>query len=233
MPTALFDQPALGLGVYPTLGVVQAVNDPDSLNRVQVQLFNSSGVSDQDSLVWARVAVPFAGSNRGAFFIPDVGDEVLVSFVHGDPRYPVVVGSLWNGHDQAPDQFGGSGTSVDRWVVVGKAGTRVAIIEEASGSPHIDFITPGGVKGTLTDDGGGKASFTLPTGTSLTLDSQGATVQTSGTVKVQASQVEVDAGQVTVNAAMSQFNGVVQCTTLMATALVSSPTYTPGAGNIW
>jgi uncharacterized protein involved in type VI secretion and phage assembly len=162
-----------------------------------------------------------------------VGDEVLVTFLHGDPRYPIIVGSMWNGHDSAPDKLGGSGTSVDRWMFVGKAGTRVAIIEEDSGSPKVEFVTPRGVNGTLTDEGGGQATFTLPTGTSITLDSSGVTVQTSGQVTVQASQVEIDAGQVTVNAAMSQFNGVVQCTTLLATALVSSPTYTPGAGNVW
>jgi uncharacterized protein involved in type VI secretion and phage assembly len=233
MSHAVFETTALGLSVHPAIGVVQAVNDPQGLNRVQVQLFNTSGTDDQDFLVWARVAVPFAGSNRGAFFIPDVGDEVLVSFIQGDPRYPVVIGSFWNGNDKAPDSFGGSGTSVDRWVMVGKAGTKIAIVEESSGQPRIDLITPGGVKGSLSDDGGGKISLSLPSGTSITMDTSGATVQTGGTVKVQATQVEIDAGQVTVNAAMSQFNGVVQCTSLMATAMVSSPTYTPGAGNIW
>jgi uncharacterized protein involved in type VI secretion and phage assembly len=233
MTGTLFATPSVGLGTYPTLATVVSVDDPENLNRVKVKAVNATGSDGQDFQVWARVAVPFAGGSRGAFFIPDVGDEVLLTFVQGDSRYPVVIGSLWNGKQQAPDQFGGSGDSVDRWLFVGKAGTRIAIVEESSGSPQIELKTPAGVNGILTDDSGGKATFTLPTGTSITMDSQGVTIQTSGEVKVQASTVEVDAGQVTVNAAMSQFNGIVQCTTLLATALVSSPAYTPGAGNIW
>lgn len=233
MASALFAAPSVGLGTYPALATVVSVEDPDNLNRVKVKACNATGSDDQDFQVWARVAVPFAGGDRGAFFIPDVGDEVLLTFVHGDPRYPVVIGSLWNGNQQAPDKFGGAGDSVDRWLFVGKAGTRIAIVEDTSGSPTVEFKTPMGVTGTLTDDSGGKVVFSLPTGTSITMDSQGVTVQTPSQVKVQATTVEVDAGQVTVNAAMSTFNGIVQCTTLLATALVSSPTYTPGAGNIW
>jgi uncharacterized protein involved in type VI secretion and phage assembly len=51
---------------------------------------------------WARVAAFSAGSDRGAFFIPQTGDEVLVAFNHGDVRDPYVVGSLWNGQDSPP-----------------------------------------------------------------------------------------------------------------------------------
>jgi len=47
--------------------------------------------------VWARVAVLMAGGNRGHGFIPDVNDEVLVSFESGNPRRPYVIGALWNG----------------------------------------------------------------------------------------------------------------------------------------
>lgn len=51
---------------------------------------------------WARVAVPMAGSERGTYFIPQVDDEVLVAFDHGDVRNPYIVGSLWNGQDSPP-----------------------------------------------------------------------------------------------------------------------------------
>ena len=81
------------------LGTVVNVLDPAGLNRVQVRIYNTDGIADQDMPVWARVAVPFAGGKRGAFFIPDVGDEVLVVLLSGDPRFPVVVGSLWNGNE--------------------------------------------------------------------------------------------------------------------------------------
>jgi len=213
------------------LAQVTAVNDPEGLNRVQVKLLNYDGFDNQDGTLWARVAAPFAGSNRGAFMLPDVGDEVLVTFVNGDPRYPVVIGSLWNGRDAAPETLGGSGDSVDRWTIVGKAGTRIAIEEPTSGQPRIILTTPQGQSTEITDQGGGKIEC-LAAGTTITVDPNGVTVQCPAKVTIQAAQVEVSAGMVNVNAAMSNFSGVVKCDVLMATTVVAS-TYTPGAGNVW
>jgi len=213
------------------LAEVVSVQDPDSLSRVQLRLLSYDGVSDQDAPVWARVALPFAGSNRGVFMLPDVGDEVLVQFVNGDSRFPVVVGGLWNGKNKAPDSLGGD--RVDRWLIVSKAGSKISIKEPTSGQPTISFETPGGVTGTLTDDGGGKIELALPgQTTTITMDSSGVSVQTGGKVQVQATQVEVNSGQVTVNAAISKFSGMVQCDIMQATTVIAT-TYTPGAGNVW
>lgn len=213
------------------LAEVVSVQDPDSLSRVQVRLFNFDGVDDQDAPIWARVAVPFAGKNRGAFMLPDVGDEVLVSFINHDPRLPVVVGGLWNGDAAPPETLGGAGDRIDRWTIVGKAGTRIAIVEESAGEAKIAFKTPNGVTGELTDSSGGKIEFKAA-GTTITVDSGGVSVQTGSKVKVQASQVEVSSGMVKVDAAMSTFSGMVKCDILQATTVIAS-TYTPGAGNIW
>lgn len=229
---ATFENPLLGLASTAHLALVKSVKDPDNLNRVQVSILTCDGIADQEAEVWARVAVPFAGDKRGAFFIPSVGDEVIVVFVNNDSRFPVVVGSLWNGHDHAPDQFGGSGDAVDRWLFVGKAGTKIAIVEDSSSQPTILFSTPGGVTGTLTDEGGGKVEFKDAAGSSVKIDSSGITLQTSSNVQVQASQVQVTASQLTVNAAMSTFSGMVQCDVMQATTVIGT-TYTPGAGNVW
>jgi uncharacterized protein involved in type VI secretion and phage assembly len=203
------------------------VNDPDGLARVQIRLYNFDGVNDQDAPVWARVAVPFAGNNRGAFFIPDVGDEVLVAFTNGDPRYPIVVGSLWNGTDKPPETLS---SNVDRWIIVSKGGARITI-DETSGSSLVSLTTPNGRLVNVSDrDNNIKVDD--GTGNSVTLDAQGITINAAAKVSVQASQVEVTAGMVSVNAAMSTFSGVVQCNTLIATSVVSA-SYTPGAGNIW
>lgn len=214
-----------------TLAEVVSVKDPDGLGRVQVRLLSFDGVGDHDGPIWARVAAPFAGSDRGAFFIPDVGDEVLVTFVNGDARWPVVVGSLWNGSAAPPETLGGGGDRVDRWTFVGKAGTRIAIVEEASGQPTISLTTPTGVSGTLTDAGGGTIELKAG-GTTVTIDTKGVTVQTPSKVNVQASQVQITAGHVKVNAADADFSGRVKCDILEATTVISS-VYTPGAGNIW
>ena len=221
--------PVLHGGTY--LAKVVAVNDPEGLSRVQIRLLSFDGPDNQDAAIWARVAVPFAGNDRGGFFIPDVDDEVLVSFVNGDPRLPIVIGGLWSGSASVPEQLGGSGDRVDRWTITGKAGTRIAIVEEQPSEATISFTTPGGVSGELTDAGGGKIEFRI-SGTTVTYDPQGVTVNTSMNVKVQATQVEISAAMVTVNAGMSKFNGVVQADTVITNSVISA-SYTPGAGNIW
>ncbi len=213
------------------LAKVTSVNDPDRLNRIQIELFSHSGSPRQEGRLWARVAAPFAGDNKGAFFLPDVNDEVVVSFVNGDSRYPIILGSMWNGSDSAPETLGGSGDSVDRWTIKGKAGTRIAIEEESPSTATIKFTTPNGTSGELTDAGGGKIEFRTA-GTTVTIDPQGVTVDTPMSVRVQASQVNVSASTVTVNAPMSQFNGVVRADTVITNSVISS-SYTPGAGNIW
>lgn len=213
------------------LAEVVAVDDPERRARVQVRLLSYDGPERQDAPIWARVATPFAGASRGAFLLPDVGDEVLVTLVNGDPRRPVVLGSLWNGADEPPESLGGDGDRIDRWTLVGRAGTRIAIVEESPGEARITFETPGGVSGELTDANGGSVRLSAA-GTTITQDTGGVTIESPSTVKVQASQVEVCAGQVSVDAAISRFSGVVQCDVLISNTVVAS-TYTPGAGNVW
>jgi uncharacterized protein involved in type VI secretion and phage assembly len=213
------------------LALVVSVKDPDSLSRVQVRLLGFDGVTDQDAPVWARVATPFTGGKRGAFLIPDVGDEVLVTFVGGDSRLPVVVGGLWNGTDKAPETLGGSGDRVDRWTLVGKAGTRIAIVEEGSGNATIKLTTPGNVSAELTQTGSGKIELKAA-GSTVTIDTSGVSITTPSTVKVEASKVTVTAAQVSVDAALSKFSGIVKCDVLQATTVVAT-TYTPGAGTVW
>lgn len=74
--------------------------DPMFLSRVQVQL---PWIDDADLSPWARVAVPMSGILFGMYFMPELGDEVLVAFEHGDVNVPYVIGSLWNG--LAPPPF--------------------------------------------------------------------------------------------------------------------------------
>jgi uncharacterized protein involved in type VI secretion and phage assembly len=209
------------------LAEVVSVQDPDRLSRVKIKLLTLDPTGSAE--IWARVAVGFAGDARGAFFIPDVGDEVLVAFLCGDPRFPIVLGGLWNGAASPPETLGGD--RVDRWTITGKAGTRIAIVEAASGQATITLSTPGGVTAELQEAAGGKIELTAA-GNTITIDSQGIELQTSGRVSVNASQVQVSAGTVQVDAGMSSFSGIVRCDVLQATTVVAT-TYTPGAGNVW
>jgi phage protein D/phage baseplate assembly protein gpV len=81
------------------LGVVEALDDPESLNRVRVRLPWRADAGDG---VWARQANLDAGDGYGAVVVPNVGQEVLVGFVDGDAATPVVLGSLYNGTQQPP-----------------------------------------------------------------------------------------------------------------------------------
>lgn len=67
--------------------------DPMALGRVQVQL---PFIDDLDLSPWARVAVPMAGPAHGMYFIPNLGDEVLVAFEQGNRDVPYIIGSLWS-----------------------------------------------------------------------------------------------------------------------------------------
>jgi uncharacterized protein involved in type VI secretion and phage assembly len=221
--------PRAWLGSY--LAEVTSVKDLAALGKVEVRLLGFDGVGAQDAPLQARVAVPFSGGGRGAFLMPDRGDEVLVQFANGDPRLAVVVGGLWHGKARPPEQLGGDGTRIDRWALVGRAGTRIAIVEEADGKATISLTTPGDVGITLAQTSGGKAEV-VAAGSTITVDTNGVTVDTKGTVTVKAAKVLVDAPQVEVTAAESKFAGKVECVALKATTVVSD-TYLPGAGNIW
>jgi len=214
-------------GVSPAL--VVDIKDPDNQGRVKVSLPWSPDAKGASYEVWARLATMFAGNNRGSWFIPDVNDEVLVAFEHGDPRRPYVVGGLWNGRDQAPESMDGSGNNFKK-VLRSRNGVKVTL-DDDDGKESLVLETPGGQKITLKD-GPGVVEVADSNGNSVKLESSGITVNASAKVTVNASQVAVSAGMVTVDAGMSKFSGVVQADTVICNSIVSS-SYTPGAGNIW
>jgi uncharacterized protein involved in type VI secretion and phage assembly len=69
------------------IGIVTGNQDPDQLGRVQVRL---PMFATDDSTWWAPVVSIGAGKNRGWFFVPEIDDEVVVMFEHGDVNHPVV-----------------------------------------------------------------------------------------------------------------------------------------------
>lgn len=83
------------------IGIVTNNQDPDKLGRVKVKF---PWLSAAEESTWARVAAPMAGKERGFYFLPELDDEVLVVFEHGDMRFPYVLGALWNGKDKPPVQ---------------------------------------------------------------------------------------------------------------------------------
>jgi phage protein D len=78
--------------------VALVTNNKDEKNwgRVKVKF---PWLTDEHESDWVRIAAPMAGPNRGFYFLPEINDEVLVAFEHGDMRRPYIVGALWNGID--------------------------------------------------------------------------------------------------------------------------------------
>lgn len=108
------DNPTLGGPVNRITGVVIGIvvdnKDPEGLYRVKVKfpwVRESAGkysdAPDKEDFLssWARIATFMAGPDRGAFWLPEVDDEVLVAFEHGDVRRAFVIGSLWSPVDKA------------------------------------------------------------------------------------------------------------------------------------
>ena len=210
------------------LAIVRSVEDPLHKGRVQVRIpaIDPDGTAD----IWARVALPYAGDNFGAFLIPDVGSEVLVAFLTGDLCWPVVIGNLWNGSTSLPESL--PGKSVDRWTFTGKNGTRIAIVEENKGAEKVEIQLPSGaVFATLTDANGGEVTLKAGSNT-IKLSQSGVSIQTSGSFTVNASSMTVTAPTVQVNAANATFSDTITCNTVTTSAVVST-SYTPGAGNVW
>ncbi len=82
------------------IGVVtQLQDDPDGENRVLVKV---PIINADDEGIWARIALLDAGENRGSFFLPEIGDEVVLGFLNSDPRDPVILGMLNSSAKPAP-----------------------------------------------------------------------------------------------------------------------------------
>ena len=76
--------------------------DPANGGRVKVWLPQVLVAGEGAHEAWARIATLMAGTNRGTWFIPDVGDEVVVAFEQGNLDRPYVLGSLWNSANPPP-----------------------------------------------------------------------------------------------------------------------------------
>jgi uncharacterized protein involved in type VI secretion and phage assembly len=83
------------------VGVVSSVEDPEKRGRIQVRY---PWIGSDENSTWASVAAPMAGKDRGAFFMPEVDDEVLLAFEHGDFARAYVIGFMWNGVHNAPSE---------------------------------------------------------------------------------------------------------------------------------
>ncbi|SHO62240.1 type VI secretion system tip protein VgrG [Algoriphagus zhangzhouensis] len=148
----ILDVPAAGVipaikGLH--IGKVTELEDPDGEFRVRVFI----PVIDPNSEgIWARVSTPDAGEGddaRGIFFVPEIGDEVIVGFINEDPRDPVILGQLYSSAKPAP--FEQNEDNFQKGIVT-KSQLKLVFDDDMK---SITFETPNGNKVIISDDEGG------------------------------------------------------------------------------
>ncbi len=159
------------------VGVVTNNQDPEGLGRVKVKF---PWLSDEDESHWARVATPMAGKEYGVFLLPEVEDEVLVAFEHGDVRFPYVVGSLWNGKEKPPVDNADGKNNVR--VIKSRSGHVIRLTDE-EGKEKIEVVDKDGKNSVVIDTAAG--TVTVTAGKDIVLSAP------QGSVKIDARQVEV------------------------------------------
>jgi uncharacterized protein involved in type VI secretion and phage assembly len=185
VPDAPPDMRFYGVAIAEVIGN----QDETGLGRVQLRLPWLSGYQP-----WARVAVLSAGSNRGTYFIPQTGDEVLVAFNHGDVTEPFVIGSLWNGRDQTPRS--GALDPVNKRVIRTPAGHEIEL-DDAEQS--ITIVSSSGQKVLIDQQqivmsaGSGAAKLTLTTAGEVTIEGTKIQIKATASAEVKAADLSLSA----------------------------------------
>lgn len=170
------------------VGVVTNNKDPANLGRVRVKF---PWFSDDDESEWARIATFMAGKNRGALFLPEMDDEVLVAFEHGDMRRPYIIGALWNGVDTPPKEFVNDGKNNLR-LIRSRSGHLIKL-DDTEGAEKIEVIDKSGKNSVVMDAKENTITITSDkdivleaTNGKITLQSKEIELRTSAATKIEA-----------------------------------------------
>ncbi len=137
----------------PVTGIVVDNVDPEHMARLKVRLrWQDAGESTR----WLRMAMPYAGNERGVHFLPEIGDEVLVAFELGDPERPIVLGALWNGADHAPT----TAHNVAKRIVT-RSGNTIQFFDQDSNNERIEIFSATGKCWLQLANNGGQPLLTI------------------------------------------------------------------------
>ena len=183
------------------VGVVSKNKDDEGLGRVKV-IF--PWLSETEESQWARVATLMAGEKRGALFLPEVGDEVLVAFEQGDRDRPYVIGALWNGKDKPPKTNDNGKNNIR--LIQSRSGHQI-ILDDTDGSEKIEITDKTGKNSIVWDAAENTITITAekdivlkaPSG-KISLDakelelksSANTTAEATGTMTVKGSTVNIN-----------------------------------------
>jgi uncharacterized protein involved in type VI secretion and phage assembly len=199
-------EPGLVRGV--SVGIVSQNRDPDGLGRVKVRF---PWRENPDESHWARIAVPMAGSGRGTWFLPEVGDEVLVACDAERIEHPYVVGCLWNGQDKPP-QSNADGRN-DLRVIRSRSGHEVVFDDGAQGRIDIHLsdnkrkvrLDQDGIE--ISDDSGNSIAITSTPGNISIKSNVSVSIEsTSIEIKAKASMTLQASGTLTIKGALVMIN---------------------------
>lgn len=127
------------------IGVVKKLDeDPDGQHKIQVSV---PVLQAETEGVWARLANFYASNTFGAFFIPEIGDEVVLGYLNDDPSHPVVLGSLYSSKMAPP-----YAVTADNFIkaIVTKSQLKLEFDDEKK---IITLITPANNQLVISDDG--------------------------------------------------------------------------------
>jgi len=177
------------------IGKVKKIHDdPGGENRilVDVPMINPSGDG-----VWARIGSGYATKNAGVFFMPEVDDEVILSFVNNDPSFPVILGSLYSSQRTSPFTPDAKNTNK---AIVSNSQLKITMDDDKK---IIQIKTPGGHIVTLSDD---QKSITIVDSNSnkMEMTSSGIALTSPADIKLKATgQIQLEAQtNVSIKAAM-------------------------------
>ncbi len=171
-------------GLLPGIGglfcgtVLKIDSDPDNGFRIQVEIAH---FNDSNAGIWARMAHFHATDGAGAFFLPEVGDEVLVGFLNADPRFPVILGSLYSKNRKPNSALTPDSTNSHKALYT-KAGSFLDFNDE---DKIITLSTPGGNKLVL-DDKNGQIQLVDQNGNSIQMDSSAIALKSAAALNAQA-----------------------------------------------
>lgn len=172
-----------------TIGVVTSNQDPEKLGRVKVKF---PWLSDHEESTWARVVSPMAGAQRGFYGLPEVNDEVLVAFEHGQMTFPYILGALWNGQDHPPATNDDGKNNQRLWrsrshheiLLDDTEGAEKIVVRDGSGKNTIEIDTQRNAIHVQSEQ-----SLVIKTNGTLTIASDGGDVVIKGNnISLQAAQ---------------------------------------------
>jgi Rhs element Vgr protein len=177
------------------IGVVSALEgDPAGEGRIEVRL---PTVTETEGLVWARQALLDAGDGRGTVFRPEIGDEVVLGFLDGDPRDPVILGALHSSAKPAPIE--GADDNHEKAIVT-RSGMRIHWDDD---KVVASVDTPKGNSVVLSEEDGG-ITLTCENGNTVTLSSDGIALEAKADITLKArGDIKIEGTGLTLKASAS------------------------------